>query len=225
MSMGQESIKDLPPDDRPREKLLRHGPQALSSAELLAILINSGRRGESSLSIARRVLKATTLDRLMKMEAMEMKEILGIPTVASLRIAAAFELSRRAVRQEDIVLSSSSQAGKFFVSILSGYSREVFAAAFMDATNRLISWDILFYGGITGSSVDPRYIFRKAILNGAVGVIIAHNHPSGSNRFSDADIEATKKLVEAGKILDIRILDHILVYGNEWTSMADRGMI
>lgn len=224
------SIKKWAKDDRPREKLRSRGPQHLSDSELLAILLGEGSRNKTAVDLAREVLKLgnNELGELGKLGVGDFMKVKGIGEARAITIAAAMELSRR---RQSIVLShklqikSSREVAEFLRSLLRDHSHEVFGVIFLNQANRIKHYEIISSGGLTATVADPRIIFKKALSEDAVSIILFHNHPSGSLEPSFADKELTSKLVEAGKFLDIRILDHIIVSHEGYFSFADEGLI
>lgn len=227
-------IKDLAPDDRPREKMMGKGTSALSNAELLAILIGSGSSRESAVALAQRILLECNndLDRLARLSIRDMcKRFKGIGPAKAVSVAAALELGRRrksSTAQKNPVLSSSSAVFEVFSPILADLPHEEIWVALLNQANRLISVHRVSQGGISSSMADVRVILKLALDNNAVAFILAHNHPSGTLRPSHSDSQLTTKVAEAARLMDIRLLDHIIVAGNqqgEYYSFADNGLI
>lgn len=227
-------IKDLAPDDRPREKMMGKGTSALSNAELLAILIGSGSSKESAVALSQRILLECNndLDRLARLSIRDMcKRFKGIGPAKAVSVAAALELGRRrksSTAQKNPVLSSSSAVFEVFSPILADLPHEEIWVALLNQANRLISVHRVSQGGISSSMADVRVILKLALDNNAVAFILAHNHPSGTLRPSHSDSQLTTKVAEAARLMDIRLLDHIIVAGNqqgEYYSFADNGLI
>lgn len=224
------SIKNWAVDDRPREKLLTKGKESLSDSELLAILINSGSGNESALEVAKKVLRlgADNLDELGKLSIKELKSVKGIGEAKAVTLIAALELGRRrqgASFLEKKRLSSSNELASFLKASLKDHPYEVFAVVFLNRSNKVKHFEVMSKGGITHTIVDPRLIFLKALEVQATSLVLCHNHPSGSLRPSRADEELTATLKNAGKLLDIKVVDHLIVSDEGYYSFADDGMI
>lgn len=227
--MAYTSIKNWSEDDRPREKMLLKGKDALSYAELIAIIINNGTQEQSALDVSRNLLNAVNND-LGQLSKMSVKEILclkikGIGNAKAIAIAAALELGlRRDVYEKKITrISKSTDVAAYLKSKLQYKKHEVFAVMYLNRANKINHFEIVSEGGITGTVADPRIIFKKALEYDAVNIILCHNHPSGNLRPSNADEELTKKLSEAARHLDIHIMDHIIVSDEGHFSFADEG--
>lgn len=224
-------IKDWAKDDRPREKLLLHGPEALSDSELLAILIRLGSNRKSAIELAKEVLKLgnNNLNELGRVALKKLMKIKGIGLAKGMAIAAALELGRR--RQagsyiEKKLISSSKDIANHFSTLFKDYNYEVFAVAFLTQANRIICTRIMSVGGITGTVADPRIILKTALEENAVSLVLCHNHPSGRLKPSKADEELTKKIRMAAGYLDIKLLDHVIVgETEEYFSFADEGLL
>lgn len=229
--MQGTSIKHWSEDDRPREKMLLKGAEALSNAELLAILINNGTREKSAVDVCKEVLAAVgnelqQLGRLSVKEIVKLK-IKGIGEAKAVAIAAALELGIRreaADRKKEVILHSRDIA-EFLRAKLQYMKREVFAVVFLNRANKVMHHEIISEGGITGTVADPRVILKKALEHDAVNIILCHNHPSGSIKPSRQDEELTQKIKEAARYLDIKVIDHIIVSEEGYYSFADEGLL
>ena len=224
------SIKQWKEDDRPREKLLLKGRQALSDAELLAILIGSGNREESAVSLCQRILAqvSQSLIALGKMGKEELCEFKGIGEAKALSIIAALELGRRRRGSEALVqdkITSSLSVFEMMQPRLGDLPHEEFWIIYLNNSNKVIRTVQLSKGGITGTVVDIRIAFKTALQLGAVAVILVHNHPSGTLKPSQPDIQLTKKLKTAGEHLDIKVLDHLIVTEKAYFSFADEQLL
>lgn len=224
------SIKTWNPDDRPREKLLRHGPQILSDTELLAILIGTGGRQGSALQLSAQMLKENenSLSELARREAKELSRIKGIGEAKSVVIMAAMELGRRRSQlklEEKPVVRSSQDAARFLTPHLRDLNHEEFAVLFLNRANRIIGYEVISRGGITGTVADPRIILKKAIQYAATGIILSHNHPSGNLSPSRADEELTRKIRSGAEWVDIKVLDHLIICDSGYLSFADEGLL
>lgn len=224
------SIKNWSLDDRPREKLLQKGRTSLSNAELIAILIGSGSRNESAVSLSQRILSSVdnNLNELGKLEISQLMKFKGIGEAKAVTIAAALEIGRRR-RSEDALerdkISGSSSVFEILQPILGELPHEEFWIMYLNNSNKVIQKNQLSKGGITATLVDVRLVLKKALELGATSLILAHNHPSGTLKPSQADKALTKKLSLASQSLDIKVLDHLIVTENAYFSFADEGLI
>lgn len=224
------SIKNWNEDDRPREKLLLKGRVALSDAELIAILIGSGSRNESAVSLSQRILASANnnLNELGRLSIHELMEFKGIGEAKAISIAAAMELGRRRRAEEALErrkITSSGSVFEFMQPIIGELPHEEFWILYLNNSNKIIKSVQLSKGGITGTVVDVRLAFKEALQLGAVGIILVHNHPSGTLKPSQADIQLTKKLKTAGESLDIKVLDHLIITEKAYFSFADENML
>jgi len=221
-------INNWSEDDRPREKLMLKGKIALSDAELIAILIGSGSRNESAVALSKRILSSVdSLNGLGKMSVFQLTNFKGIGEAKAITIIAALELGRRR-RAEDAVdlvkVTSSKKVFEMMQPIIGELTHEEFWVLFLNNSNKIISKSQLSKGGITGTIVDARLVFKLALENGATGLILCHNHPSGNLQPSDADKEITKKLKLAGESLDVKVLDHLIITESKYYSFVDEGI-
>jgi DNA repair protein RadC len=224
------AIRDWPKDDQPVEKLVHLGPDSLSDTELLAILIRTGHKptGQNPLDIARRiVMHFQGLHALASREIPEIARITGMSQRKAAQVLAAIELGRRVntPTPDRIAFGSSVDVGRYYVPKLQHRKQEVFKVLLLDARNRLIKEATVSEGSLTASIVHPREVFKPAVIESAASVIVLHNHPSGDPTPSQDDLRITAQLVEAGKILDIRVLDHVIVGHDDFVSMAGKGLI
>ncbi|SNR50163.1 DNA repair protein RadC [Flavobacterium sp. ov086] len=222
-------ISNWSEEDRPREKLMLKGKEALSNAELLAILIGSGSRNESAVDLSRRILASVgTLNSLAKLSIAQLMKFKGIGEAKAITIVAALELCRR--RKEEVVsilekVTSSKMVFQMMQPIIGELSHEEFWVLFLNNSNKIISKVQLSKGGITGTIVDTRMVFKLAFENRATGLILCHNHPSGSLIPSEADKQITKKLKLAGDVLDVKVLDHLIITETKYYSFVDEGIL
>lgn len=217
-------------EDRPREKLQLKGRSVLTDAELIAILIGSGTREESAVTLAQRILHKVegNLNALGRMSLHEMTKFKGMGMAKAVSIIAALELGRR--RQdvqpgERLQVRSSKDAYSFLASHLSDLPHEEFWVIYLNRANRVITREQVSRGGISGTVADARVIYKKALECVSTAVILVHNHPSGNLEPSEADIRLTKKLKEAGQLLDIQVLDHLIISEKGYFSFADDGIL
>jgi DNA repair protein RadC len=223
-------IKDLPEDDRPREKAIKHGIDTLSDSELLAILINTGTSKQSAIDIAKKLLKDfTTLQRIASLTVADLKKaIKGIGEAKAVKIIAAFELARRLKIQNaepSKTICSPDDVAQIYIPRLQDERQELFLVVCLSSSNKIIRDRMITKGLLNSSLTHPREVFREAILENSASVILLHNHPSGNLEPSREDISITKQLVEAGKIIGIPVHDHIIIAGNSFTSMVERGLM
>lgn len=223
-------VKDLPADDRPREKLLLRGPQSLTDAELLAILLRTGTKGRSVLNIAQEIInRENNLAQLALKTSSDLIKNNGIGKDKAATLLAAFEISRRILFQTKWFsqkrITSPSDVAEIFIPILRDEVKEQFLVVCLSSANKIIRFEKISIGNLNSSVVHPREIFKAAIENNSASIILIHNHPSENPEPSNEDISITKKLVEAGKIMDIPIFDHIIIAGNSYTSFVERRII
>lgn len=223
-------IKLLAEDDRPREKFLRKGKSSLSDSELLAIIMGSGSRDETAIELARKIL-ASVNNNWHQLSLLSLKDLMkfkGVGVVKAISIITALEIGRRRASQEipeKPVISGSDGAYQIFRNHLSDLRTESFWAIFLNQSNRVIHLAQLTQGGINQSIVDIRVLFKTALDHFSTGIIIAHNHPSGNLKPSREDIDITKKITEAGKTLNIQLLDHLIITQNSYFSFSDEGLL
>ena len=223
------SIRDWPVDERPREKLLRRGPDALSDAELLAILLRTGVTGRNAVDLARELLADFGgLRPLLEAGRQPFCARHGLGEASYALLQAVLEMGRRYLQaelQHRDCLDSPATTRRFLASRLRHLPHEVFACLFLDNRHRVIGFEELFRGTIDGASVHPREVVRHVLRVNAAAVIFAHNHPSGITEPSRADIQLTRRLLDALALVDVRVLDHIVIGEGEGVSLAERGLI
>lgn len=222
------SISQWPVAERPREKLLDKGAEALSDAELLAIFLRTGSKGVTAVDLARQLLNSFDgLRPLLHASQSEFCEHHGLGPAKYTQLQAVLEMAKRHLFEQlsrGDVLCSPAETRQFLSAQLSSYPHEVFACLFMDTRNRVISFDKMFYGTIDGASVYPREVVCLALKKNAAAVIFAHNHPSGVAEPSQADEQITRRLKQALEVVDIRVLDHFVI-GDDIVSFAERGLL
>lgn len=225
-----KSIKYWSVDDRPREKLMDKGTEALSDSELLAILLGSGNKTQSAVELARDILKScqNNLNILGKKNYCDLMDFRGVGEAKAVSVVAALELGKRrktqdVLQQKKIV--SSKDVYNFFQPILGDLPHEEFRVLYLNRANNIIDDLKVSQGGTTGTVMDVKIILKTAIAKFAQGLIIAHNHPSGNTKPSESDILITQKLKKAADLLDINLLDHIIIADNEYFSFADNDLI
>ena len=224
------NIKSWSPEDRPREKLLLKGTAALSDAELVAILIGSGTPKLSAVELSKKILLHgnNNLNELARLSVKDLTKIKGIGEAKAITIIAALELGRRRKEQdpeEKPKINSSKDAFDLLKGEMMDLPKEEFWVLLMNRANRVIKKKRVSEGGVSGTVADPKIIYKMALEELATGIIVAHNHPSGNLQASQSDIDLTRKLKEAGKFLEIQLLDHIITANQKYLSFADEGMI
>lgn len=216
-------------DDRPREKLLLKGKSVLSDSELLAILIGSGSRNESAVQLCQRILKSVdaNLNQLGKLSISQLVQFKGIGEAKAISIIAALELGRRR-REEDVIerkkITSSKAVFDIMQPIIGELPHEEFWVLYLNNSNKVIHKNQISKGGITGTVVDTRIVFKTAFENHATSIILCHNHPSGKLEPSEPDKQITKKIKTAGDVVDVKVLDHIIVTEKSYFSFQDTGI-
>ncbi|MFD0860804.1 DNA repair protein RadC [Sungkyunkwania multivorans] len=224
------SIKNWSEDDRPREKLLQKGRNVLSDAELIAILIGSGSRDESAVALSQRILASVenNLSELGKLSVKQLMQFKGIGEAKAITIAAALELGRRRRAEEALErkkITSSTSAYELLQPIIGDLPHEEFWIVYLNNANKVIQMMQLSKGGITGTLVDVRLALKYALELGAIAIILAHNHPSGSLKPSLSDKQLTQKLRLGAESLDIKVLDHLIVAEKGYFSFADENLL
>jgi len=223
------TIKDWPAAERPREKLLAHGVEALSDAELLAVILAKGTAGCDALQLARRALaECGGLGRLVGLARSRFCALYGLGNTKYSVLHAGLEIGRRALR--DAMLRSSpitepNAARRFLTAQLGGRSREAFCVVYLDTRHRVIAFETLFEGTIDSATVHPREVVKRVLDVNAAAVILAHNHPSGVCEPSAADTNLTRRLCDALQLIDVRVLDHLIIAAGETASFADLGLL
>ena len=226
--MTPNSIKAWPQDDRPREKLLKHGEQSLSNSELLAILLRTGIRGSSAVDLARRILeKFGTFRNMSHTDLQNWREFKGLGAAKLAQIKAALEIGRRfredEFKKEAPQIKSSGDIAQIFLPQLRDLKIEIFKVAFLNSQNRIIATVEITKGTVNQATPIIREVFQKALEHFAVSLICVHNHPSGEPAPSPEDRLFTKKLIDAGEVIQVKVLDHIIIGDNAYYSFADRG--
>ncbi len=224
------NLKEIPLDDRPREKLILRGPQSLTDAELVAILLRTGTKGKSVLEIANDLIKKhNNLSGLALVTVAALKKDIGIGSDKAATLAAAFEIARRVAVQNRYTsknkITSPNDVAEIFIPLLRDEVKEHFVVVCLNTANKIIKYEIISIGNLNSSVVHPREIFKVAIDNNSANIILLHNHPSGNLEPSREDISVTKRLVEAGKLLDIQVFDHIIIGNNNYYSFVEHKQI
>ncbi|MBI5746504.1 MAG: DNA repair protein RadC [Nitrospirae bacterium] len=230
--MNNVNIVNWPEDERPRERLLKNGPENLSPAQLLAIVLSTGSEGKSALDLAMEILQHYGDFRAMSGATVhELCSIKGVGPAKAAQIKAALEIGKRAASyplgKKRRVLSSKDvyDIYRHYIPYFQGFKKEVFNLLMLDGKNRIFAEYLVSEGCLTSSIVHPREVYIQAIKNSAASVIFVHNHPSGDPSPSPEDIEITKRLVSAGELIGIKVLDHIIMGEKEYISFADKGLL
>lgn len=218
-------IKDLPKIERPREKLEKYGPEKLSSGELLAVLLRTGSKGMNVVEMADKILKKFKKDGLDNASFPDLKNTFGLGSAKACEIVACFELGRRFLQNKKSRIYLSPEDVWQEMKDIRDNKKEHFVVFFLDSRNQEIKREIISIGSLNASLVHPREVFEPAVKNLAAQIILAHNHPSGNIEPSKDDLELTERLVEAGKILGIEIIDHIIVAKNNFVSLKERRVV
>ncbi len=226
---AHRTIREWREDERPRERLLTHGVKTLSDAELLAVLLGTGTKGVSALDAARDLLnRYGELHEMLSREVADLACVRGIGQVKAISLIAAFELSRRMVSSPfdaKKVIRCASDLASYYIPRLRGLRKESFRVLLLNAANQVFREVVVSEGSLNASIVHPREVFRSAISDAAASTILLHNHPSGNTEPSREDIAITRQLREAGKIIGIEVVDHLIIAGESYTSFAERGMM
>ncbi len=227
MIQEKYKIKDLPENQRPREKLISKGSQNLKDEELLAILLRTGREGKSAIDTAKQILNKHSKKRLLGLSCDDLMKIKGIGPAKACTILAAQELVKRAlkVRDETLPIIKSVEDVMAQAVYMREKTRKHLKAIYLNARNEMIFKKPMFIGTLNANIVHPREIFAEALNQNAASVILVHNHPSGDAEPSEADLEITKRIIEAGKIMGIDVLDHIIITKNKIFSFKEKQLI
>lgn len=219
-------IADLPPDDRPRERLLTHGPETLSDAELVAILLGSGVRGKNAIQLARELL-GEGMSVLRSRDVKHLEQIPGVGPAKAARISAAFEMSRRSTSgvPEDPPAFDRDALGRSLVTRYGHQTQERLGAVFLDSRQRILRQKEIYVGTINSAMVSTRDVISLALLHNALGVVAFHNHPSGNPTPSAEDLAFTRKLEQSLALVDVELIDHLIVGSHRYWSMRERGQI
>lgn len=222
------TVKDMPEGERPRERLAKSGPQALSTAELLAILLGSGVGGENVLTMAYRLLaEHRGLSGLARLDFALLQAEHGLGPAKSARLLSAFEVGRRLsmeLPEDRYEIHNPSDAANLLQSFIGHQEQEHFVVLFLDTRNRIVDKEVLYKGSLNTSLVRIGEVFRGAIRRNCASILVAHNHPSGDPSPSPEDIALTKRLIAAGELLEIQLLDHLVIGHNCFVSMRERAL-
>lgn len=222
-------IRDVPKDERPRERFIQNGPQSLSNQELLAILLRTGTKDESVLQLANRLINTFEGLRMLKDASIdEITAIKGIGEAKAIHILASVELGKRITQlnyQDRYVIRSPEDGANYCMEEMRFLSQEHFITLYLNTKNQVLHKQTIFIGSLNASIVHPREVFKEAFRRSAASIICLHNHPSGDPTPSREDIEVTKRLVECGKIIGIELLDHIIIGEHKFVSLKEKGYL
>jgi DNA repair protein RadC len=222
------TVKEMPEEERPRERLARVGPQSLSSAELLAIILRTGVGGENVLTMANRLLSQFGgLAGMARLEVAQLQAERGLGPAKAAQLLAAFELGRRLMAEapeERYQIRAPGDAANILMPMIGHQEQEHFVVLYLDTRNRVLDREVLYKGSLNTSLVRIAEVFRGAVRRNCAGVIVAHNHPSGDPNPSPEDIALTRRLVSAGKMLEVDVLDHVVVGQNRFVSLRERAL-
>lgn len=231
LSINQSyTIKDLPLNERPREKLYRYGVKSLSNSELIAVIIRTGNKGDTAIQLAERIISLDDrgIGFLSDATIEELTDVKGIGNCKAAQLLAAIELGKRISahkREDNIRISSPNDITDLLMEEMRYLKREYFKIAILDTKNQIITIENISIGNLNSSIVHPREVFNRAIKRSANSIILVHNHPSGDPTPSSEDINITNRLIEAGGILGIKVLDHIIIGDNKYISFKERNII
>lgn len=224
----QMMVRDYPIEERPRERMVKEGAEKLSNQELLAILLRTGTKNESVFQLASRVLKeVSSIRRLTEASIEELTAVKGIGQAKAVQIKAGIELGRRVARKqaELLTIRSPQDAATYLMELLALEQQEKFYCLYLNTKNQVIYEKTVFVGSLNASIVHPREVFKEAFKHSAASIIVSHNHPSGDPTPSREDIEVTKRLVNAGEIVGIECLDHLVIGDGQFVSLKEKGYI
>lgn len=222
---ANQKIKDLPKIERPREKLMQYGPARLSNSELLAIILRSGKKGENVVDLSNKILKKFKAENLPAISFSELKSFPGLGPAKACEILACFELGKRLLKGKAAGFYLKPEDVYRELRDIRDHKKEHFVIFFLDSRNQEIKREVISVGSLNANLVHPREVFEPAVKNLAAQVILAHNHPSGDPEPSEEDLEINKRLVEAGKILGIEVIDHIIITKDRFISFKEKGII
>ncbi|MEW6070096.1 MAG: DNA repair protein RadC [Candidatus Thermoplasmatota archaeon] len=222
------TIKELPDEEKPRERLISFGANAMSNAELLAIILRVGNYGENALDLAKRLLKQHDIKSLSQITVGELKKIAGIGDAKACQIVACFELGRRAATYTDknkLSIKAPQDVANLLMPEMRYLKKEIFKVLYLDTKNRLLKNDVISVGSLNANVVHPREVFKSAISESAASIILVHNHPSGDPTPSKDDIELTKRLIETGEIIGISVIDHVIIGDGKFVSLKEEKLV
>ena len=219
------TIKEMAVADRPREKLIKYGPEKLNNSELLATILGTGVKGENAVELANRILKRFSGNQLALLSAEDLDQAIGLGPAKACEIVACFELGKRLLKNKKSELFLSPKDVWDELKEIRNHKKEHFVIFYLDTRNQEIKREVISVGTLNANLVHPREVFEGAIASHAAQIIVAHNHPSGDHEPSEDDLLITKRLVEAGKILGIDLLDHIIVARDSYLSFKEKNLL
>lgn len=215
----------MPKAERPREKLIKYGPEKLSNSELLAVLLRTGKKGESAVHVAKKILQKFTKEHIIDATHEQLKNLAGIGPAKACEIIACFELGKRLLKEKKQRLYLSPEDIWREMREIRSNKKEQFLVFYLDSRSQELHRDVVSLGTLDKTVVHPREVFEPAVKHMASHIIVAHNHPSGDPYPSDLDIAITKRLIEAGEILGIKVLDHVIVTASDYISLSNEGLM
>jgi DNA repair protein RadC len=228
MEINKVRIQDIPEEERPRERLIRNGPEALSNAELLGIILRTGSREENVVNLCSRILTEYSIKQLSLANVSRLMQVHGVGKAKAAQIAAVFELARRLetfVEEPKRKVCSPKDVYTLMYPKMREQKKEKFITLCLDTKNQILREEVVSIGSLNASIVHPREVFKSALMESSASVIMVHNHPSGDPSPSREDIMVTEKMVEGGKILGIDVLDHIIIGEGRYVSLKDEGFV
>jgi DNA repair protein RadC len=228
MEISKVRIHDIPEEERPRERLIRNGPESLSNAELLGIILRTGSRKENVVNLCSRILSEYNIKQLSLANVSRLMQVHGVGKAKAAQIAAVFELSRRLetfVEEPKRKIASPKDVYALIYPKMREQKKEKFITLYLDTKNQILREEVVSIGSLNASIVHPREVFKSALMESSASVIMIHNHPSGDPSPSREDIMVTEKLVEGGKLLGIDVLDHIIIGDGRYISLKDEGFV
>ncbi|AKB11929.1 DNA replication and repair protein RadC [Methanosarcina thermophila] len=228
MAISKIRIRDIPEEERPRERLIRNGPESLSNAELLGVILRTGSREENAVSLANQILSKYNIKQLSLTNVSTLTQVHGVGKAKAAQIAAVFELARRLetfVEEPKRKICSPKDVYVLMYPKMREQKKEKFITLCLDTKNQVLKEEVVSIGSLNASIVHPREVFKSALMESSASVIIVHNHPSGDPSPSREDIMVTEKLVEGGKLLGIDVLDHIIIGDGRYVSLKDEGFV
>jgi DNA repair protein RadC len=228
MEINKIRIRDIPEEERPRERLIRNGPESLSNAELLGVILRTGSREENAVSLANQILSKYTIKQLSLTNVSMLTQVHGVGKAKAAQIAAVFELARRLetfVEEPKRKICSPKDVYVLMYPKMREQKKEKFITLCLDTKNQVLKEEVVSIGSLNASIVHPREVFKSALMESSASVIMVHNHPSGDPSPSREDIMVTEKIVEGGKLLGIDVLDHIIIGDGRYVSLKDEGFV
>jgi DNA repair protein RadC len=228
MEINNVRIHDIPEEERPRERLIRNGPESLSNAELLGVILRTGSKEENVVSLSSRILTEYSIKQLSLANVSRLMQVHGVGKAKAAQIAAVFELARRLetfVEEPKRKICSPKDVYTLMYPKMREQKKEKFITLCLDTKNQILKEEVVSIGSLNASIVHPREVFKSALLESSASVIMVHNHPSGDPSPSREDIMVTEKMVEGGKLLGIDVLDHIIIGDGKYVSLKDEGFV